>query len=426
MSEAEQPQMDTDIHRSRPQAGSRYLRSSVFIRGSRPLGLARGTVSLVALCFTAVIGISLASYITLSSRAMQLSNRSFQASVSKQLAEVGIEEALRAFNKHDWNGWSNNGVTVTWDTATHASNKRAIGTITFSGSSKFGQGTTASVKIRVDNYDAAHLGATWVSGNYYQRGDLVGRNGIWYRCINATSSQTPNSISNMGYWVPAPIPWEWISTQTYKQEDVVNYNGTWYRYINGTATNGYLPTNITYWRSIPNIYGSYSGSTYYNLNDVVYYSPLNTWIICTDAGWGGDSWGYASISWRWTNTKSYSYNDVVYQAGTWYRYINATATTGNAVTSPTYWENALTGSMHGWSPSSINYNLGDSVHYSGQWYRCIRAHTSSASIAPTSTTYWANTPKVSLEWDSGRRYSQNDTVRYNGVWYLSLQNSNVG
>ena len=374
----------------------------------------------MALCFTIVIGISLASYITLSSRAMQLSNRSFQAGVSKQLAEVGIEEALRAFNQNNWDDWTGGGISADWTLDT--TNKRATATMTFPAG-KFGQGTTASVKIRVDNYDAARLGVSWSNSKSYTAGDIVGRNGIWYRCINANSNQAPNNISNLEYWVPEPIPFSWISTATYKQEDVVNHNGTWYRYINSSTSSGITPPNFSYWRSIPNIYGSYSGSKYYALNDVVYYSPLNTWIICTNAGWGGDAWSYASISWRWTSAKTYYFNDVVYQAGTWYRYISGTPTSGNSLSNSSFWENALSGSMHAWS-SSLNYNLGDVVYHSGtsDWYRCTRAN--SGQTPSGSSAYWANTPLFSTEWDTDRQYSQNDTVRYNGVWYLSLTGTN--
>ncbi len=49
----------------------------------------RGTVSLVALCFVVVLGIVLGSYLAACSRAMNLSNRSFQSTLSQQLAEFG-------------------------------------------------------------------------------------------------------------------------------------------------------------------------------------------------------------------------------------------------------------------------------------------------------------------------------------------------
>src|SRR4051812_41590262 len=90
-----------------------------------------GSVTLLALCIVAVLGIALASYVTVASRSMQLSSRSFQNTLGKQLAEAGLDEALRAFNRNNWSTWSSNGTSVTWDTTTYATNKRAVATITF-------------------------------------------------------------------------------------------------------------------------------------------------------------------------------------------------------------------------------------------------------------------------------------------------------
>jgi hypothetical protein len=404
-----------------------WFNKSVFVRS-------RGSVVLVALCLVTVIAIALASYIAVCSRAMSLSNRTFQNNLSKQLAEMGIEEALRAFNKNDWSDWSSGGVSVDWNTTTYASSKRAVATITFASvASRFGQTVSnASVKIRVDNYDDAVLDSTWNYAANYRTSDLVGYNGTWYRCVAAHSGQTPNGIANLAYWVPAPVPWQWRTNSSYAPGDVVNYSGTWYRctqaHTSSSSIPSILPTNVSYWTQVPHIYSTYNSSWYYYLNDVVYYSPLKTWISCTSAGWGGNSWGYAPISWRWDGTNIYTYDDVVYYGGTWYRYINGTSTSGNAVTNTTYWENALSGSMHAWSPSGINYNRGDVVYYSAtnRWYRCVQAHKSSSSLTPANTTYWSNAPLFSQAWDSNRQYSASDVVRYSGVWYLSLAGNNYG
>lgn len=391
------------------------------------IGPSRGTVSLVALCFTAVIGISLASYITLSSRAMQLSNRSFQASVSKQLAEVGIEEALRAFNKNDWDDWTSSGISTDWTLDT--TNKRATATMTFPAG-KFGQGTTASVKIRVDNYDSARLGASWSSSKNYRIGDLTGRNGIWYRCVSNNSNQTPNGLANMAYWVPAPIPWTWKPNSSYRQYEVINYDhdgngiGTWFRCTAAhTSPATWTGSN---WTTIGSI-DLYQWE-FHSVGDIVYYpDSTTTWYRCTSSGTPGGFSATPLISWQYISGTTYYYNDLVcyYTGGSynWYRCITSSST-GNTPTNTTYWENALSGSMHNWS-TSLSYNLGDVVYHSGtsSWYRCIRAN--SGQTPSGSSAYWANTPLFSTDWESSKQYSQNDTVRYNGVWYLSLQNSNV-
>lgn len=394
-------------------------------RGSKRFGSSRGTVSLVALCFAAVLGISLASYITISSRAMQLSNRSFQAGVSKQLAEVGLEEALRGFNQNNWDDWTSSGISADWtlDTTT----KRATATMTFPAG-KFGQGTTASVKIRVDNYDARVAGVSWSNSKSYQINDLVGYNGVWYRSVaNSNSNHTPG-VTNLAWWVPAPIVWTWSSNTNYTAyQDIVCYGGSWWL-CDTTHTSG-TSFNWSNWTSVAAPDLAWGSWAWYGTGQYVYRTSDNTWYRCTSGhfafGWDGSK--FTVSSWSYRSSVTYTFNDVVHYNGSWYRYINGTAASGiTPGSNAAYWENALTGSMHGWSSGGINYNLGDSVYYSGQWYRCIRAHPSSTSIQPTNTTYWTNTPLFSTEWDTGRQYSQNDTVRYNGVWYLSLQNSNVG
>jgi hypothetical protein len=92
----------------------------------------RGSVVLLALCFVAVIGISLASYLALSSRAMTLSNRTVKQGLGQQLAELGVEEGLRAMNLNLFSGadataaqadWSSGGTSVGWTLDT--TNKRA-------------------------------------------------------------------------------------------------------------------------------------------------------------------------------------------------------------------------------------------------------------------------------------------------------------
>jgi hypothetical protein len=493
----------------------------------------RGSVLLVALCFVTVLGISLASYVAVCSRSMQISNRTAQTGLSRQLAEMGLEEALRAFNKNDWSDWSN-GPAVDWT----VSGTTATANLTFPAGT-FGQGVTGSVKIRVDNYNAHQLNSTWSSSAIYRIGDLVGRSGVWYRSLrNGNTNQTP-STANLTWWAHTPIPWSWRSSAPYSQYDLVNQNGIWYRCLSTHTSHATTFSSDSYaWTPIPT-QRTWSSSTAYAVHDVVAYTDpttsditlyrcttahtssasistdlanwstnvrtlslswstgvihtrgsivfhSGTWYYCRQSGtsstapnldsamWArfidsndevapvGDTlvnptnyfvgdYAYYSGAWyrcttahaysgtwiagNWTSTNAkpnlswayrisldipYSFNSVVYWsssgAGTWWRSLGSGS-----------WENPSPNIMHSWV-SSYQYNLGDSVYYStnGRWYRCLVAHTSSGSILPTNTAYWATDPTYSTSWDSGRQYSQYDTVRYNGVWYLSLQNSNVG
>ena len=57
-------------------------------------GIPRGSVVLVALCFVAVLAIAVTTYLTLSSRAMNFSARTYNSSLSAQLAEIGMDFTL--------------------------------------------------------------------------------------------------------------------------------------------------------------------------------------------------------------------------------------------------------------------------------------------------------------------------------------------
>ncbi|HTL67863.1 MAG TPA: hypothetical protein VL200_09400 [Lacunisphaera sp.] len=440
-----------------------------------PLLAQRGSLILLVMCLLAVLGITLASYLAVANNSMKLSNRSFQTSVSRQLAELGLVEALRAFNANDWTTWTANGATATWSTSGTTANC----TISFSfPATKFGNTVNnASVKIRVDNYNARVLGSTYSSTATYRVNDLVGSGGIWYRAItNGFSGQVPTNTGKLRYWVPEPVSWLWASGVSYAVYSLVSYNGQWFRcHTAHTSSGAILPTNTSYWSSIPitssislsydvsatysrgamvfsngtwyySINGlntgntppnptwwaalptpvgdTWSGSSSYSTGDYVYFS--NIWYRYTNtASWAASSAPY--LAWMYRSGATYSFNDVVYYstsgAGTWYRC--KVSSSSNVPTNTSDWEDALSGSMHAWDSGGINYRVGDVAYYgaTGQWYRCILAHTSSGSILPSNSTYWATDPRYYNIWDSGKQYSQNDTVRFNGVWYRYINSS---
>lgn len=419
---------------------------------------------LVALCFVAVMGLALASYLAVSNRAMQLSNRSFQSGLSRQLAEAGLDEALRAFNRNDWSGWASNPSGITGGTSAwtlDTVNKRATRTLTLDAS-KLGQGATATIKLRVDNYDANVVGVTWNSSTNYRVGDLVYYSGTataggnWYRSVaDGNIGRTPTNALNypdLNWWAPAPLPWMWNSGVSYKQYDVVCYGstasgGTWY--YSNTNSNTSTPGGAN-WTPMPAPALAILTFTTYYAGQFAFRVGDSNWYRCTathtmGGSWTGANWTTASPlpNWAYNSSTTYSFNDLVFYSGTpgvpgtWYRCIAATST-GNVPTNTTFWENALRGSNTtsapgalGWSSSSINYNVGDVVCYftggSHNFYRCIKAHTSNSSTnIPTNTTLWANTPVHDANWQPNRQYSANDVVRYKGIWFLSLASNNVG
>jgi len=377
----------------------------------------KGAVILVAMCFVAVLGISLAGYVSLCSRTMQLSNRTYHTGLSRQLAETGLEEALRAFNQNNWADWTNGTISVNWTLDT--TNKRATATVTIP-TDRLGQGATGSVKIRVDNYDAHQLDSTWRNSTSYRVNDMVNYSGTWYRCVRAHSNRTPAGIANMAYWVPDPIPAPlWNSTATYRAQDVVYYTTTdrWYRCILAPTANQ-VPTNVTYWTLISAI--TVGGGLAQNLE--VNWDVPDWWYYTTS--WIKTPPTAPIVSWTWRQSYAYAFNDMVYYGnpGVWYRCISPhTSSAAILPTNPTYWQNALTG-MWGWS-STLNYRLGDVVYSGSSLYRCIQANTNKTPAS--NPTQWSSAPLYSSAWDSVRQYNQNDTVRYEGVWYLCL-NSNSG
>lgn len=81
-----------------------HPRPILLLRSSRR----RGSVLIVALLFSLVIAISLASFLNISTQASQLSYRTFYQGVAMNIAESGLEQALWEINKdssYAWSGW---------------------------------------------------------------------------------------------------------------------------------------------------------------------------------------------------------------------------------------------------------------------------------------------------------------------------------
>lgn len=103
----------------------------------------RGSLLIVAMLLCAAIGISLASYIQLSSTAVRVSNRAMYNNAAVNLSEQGIEEAMYSVNKriadpaYTWSGWTHPS-TAAWRKWEHV---------------PLGQGATAEYRVYVYNYD---------------------------------------------------------------------------------------------------------------------------------------------------------------------------------------------------------------------------------------------------------------------------------
>jgi hypothetical protein len=123
----------------------------------------RGSVLIVAMCFAAIIAISLTSYIALATNSLKQSSRSFYASSAVNLAETGLEEAIACFNKLDdvpvgtpeaaWTGgWTLN--NTPYDAS--ASPFTPAATRIFTGFNA-GPGATGTVKVFAQHFTGATL-----------------------------------------------------------------------------------------------------------------------------------------------------------------------------------------------------------------------------------------------------------------------------
>lgn len=350
---------------------------------------------LVALCFVAVLGIALSSYLAVCSRAMNLSNRNFQNALSRQLTESGMDEALRAFNDNDWTKWSTppTGISDPNDWSIDSTYKRATRTISIA-SSRLGQGVTATIKLRVDNYDAAHLGATWSSATTYRLNDLIGYNGVWYRSVqNSNTGNQPADSSqypNLAWWVPAPIRWTWNTNTTYSEYDLVNYNGTWYRYINSSATSGNAVSNTSYWMTVP------------------------------------------KLALGWSSGTSYPFGTIIYYSGAWYfSFTRGGSATTAAPTDTNYWAPVISSAGAESAPTGSTYNVGDTfyvgdyIYRTGdKWYRCVatQPYTYVSGDYADTDKWVASKPIIAWCYQTSATYAFNDTVYYRNasgtdLWY---------
>ena len=117
-------------------------------RNRRPRQSNRGSLLIVAMLLSAIVAISLASYLALSSNSLKLANRSFYNNASMNTAETGVEEALWSFNQVAAGtalatAWSSSN----WNTSDGVTAHATFTDFTLSGNA------TASVKVYVDNYN---------------------------------------------------------------------------------------------------------------------------------------------------------------------------------------------------------------------------------------------------------------------------------
>jgi hypothetical protein len=182
-----------------------------------PFRSRRGSILIVAMLLAAIIGVSLVSYLKLSTNSLRQANRSFYSNAGMNLAEIGLEEAISCFNQLD-----NTTVALAWpspwvlnSTAYHAttSPNTPSATRTFTLSAP-GPGTSATVKVYVHHYDGTHAAPKIVAKSTIT--DTTGQSPPIHKYIEVTlrkRSLFANGLvaRNNVSWVGQPMADSWDS-----------------------------------------------------------------------------------------------------------------------------------------------------------------------------------------------------------------------
>jgi hypothetical protein len=123
----------------------------------------------------------------------------------------------------------------------------------------------------------------------------------------------------------------------------------------------------------------------------------------------------------WSGSTEYELNDIVRYGGNVYVYTNAVATTTNLPTNTTYWSLLLEGiSFRGVYASGTSYKIRETVTHGAIMYQCI---ADTVGNTPPNATYWTKIGDgIQYEgaYSSSTNYQKNDIVTYGGSVYIAL------
>lgn len=108
----------------------------------------RGSLLIVAMIVSAIIAVSLASYIRLSTTTLRLASRTFLNISAVNAAEIGLEQALYSLNQNQANGVSLATAWTGWTTDSTAHTAKRTFTV-----SNLAPNTSATIRVYVENYD---------------------------------------------------------------------------------------------------------------------------------------------------------------------------------------------------------------------------------------------------------------------------------
>lgn len=345
-----------------------------------------GSVVLVALSCVTVLAIATASFLALSNQAMKLSNRDYAKSVSRQLAEMGLERALRSYSNNTFSSWTQPDAITANKTLTIASDN-------------FGNSiASATANIKVVHFLDTRKGTIWNDRTAYSVDDFVWYRGVWYLCTSAAAAGVaPSTTAN---WRAAPESWN--AYANYEVGNIALAGGTAYRCI--VANINQTPPNATYWTTSTS--GVWSSATSYSLNDVAVSGGVPYRCILAHTGQAPPNttyWlsapviyseGVAVLPDSGSTTIKTQLRAMVAPAPLFPNALGAADRVTLATTGTVDSYNApLTAA---WSNSTA-YRVGDVVRSGAgptyTFYRCKAAHTNQAV---TNTTYWSPSPANAL------------------------------
>ena len=251
---------------------------------------------------------------------------------------------------------------------------------------------------------ASYVG-DWASATNYTSGAIVSYNGNAHKCIVAHISQGSLEDTSANwelyrhgyYWAG-----EWITAITYKLNDLVKYGGSVFRCSEThTSANVFDDTKFVIEVFGSEFDGTWSGSTYYNVGDIVrhqgfaYYAVNNNISSLPFVNVNGSSsedWILLSRSinlvGNWSITEQYKSGDVVLRGGNLYlalRDISADTFDGSSFDyqDNDIWELLIPGKSYkgNWT-SGVVYSVGSVVIFKGTAYVSNIEHEASFVTFP--------------------------------------------
>lgn len=270
----------------------------------------------------------------------------------------------------------------------------------------------------------------WESGTTYNVGDIVIKDGKWYKCIvaNTDSTFTPSN------WVVITIddiP-EWQPNTNYSKGAYVTHDNKLYKCLEDhTSDPTDFEKDIDKWELIGTIGITYKKNSLVRVNIkgkyfiVLFEEDLNiNDVPVTD---------FSNVD-EWQPDTNYAVGDIVIYDKKLYKCNTAHTSSSDFTTDAAYWDDmkitvigdSLIFSMFvdsklyyikDWQPDT-DYAVGDVVVYGNALYKCNTAHKSSSSFNNDSS-YWDNL-NINIEakpWQKNKSYVIGDGIVYNGVLY---------